>query len=489
MHLNDKDQTSPEDARMRQELARKKAESKAQQLRTRLFHTTTATDKTGTTVVFDTHLSFEDLLHTVPAACGKRDTNITNPTNIIPIYPRSCETFVPWPSFAEEVYEFSESYLKDCFGLVSEITMNQMKVFQRGINAGCERDVESSLESSTFAVLVELLGLMGIGSSFFRGDGDSSVILEPDYTWKLLTHPNCNLPIEVKPFWLFPEQVDLAAQYEKDLSTSKDPPVITESVTVQALNQMYVYMSLNSCRYAALTTQHELHCFKRCGASNVQISSPIPLAGIMHLDHHLSYFECWLFMLYNARQRGITASHSDSASSNSFAEYNLQSLEPIHAPFQSLYYHLREINANQIRFTETHAFAKGAVGTVITGDFHNQPGLKFKLYDVYHDPLYVDISMKEVAMYKTLESLQGTIIPMFYGYFNYHGILVIAMEDCGVPITVEEYPFFELRVGTCVTALHALGVHHQDLEARDGLYPNILKSQCGTKIRIIDFHL
>ncbi|KAJ3054907.1 hypothetical protein HDU99_007671, partial [Rhizoclosmatium hyalinum] len=290
-----------------------------------------------------------------------------------------------------------------------------MKVFQRGLNAGCERDVESSLESSTFAVLVELLLLMDIGSSFFRGDGDSSVILEPDYVWKLLTDPNCNLLIEVKPFWLFPEQVDLAAQYEKDLTTSKDPLAITESVTVQALNQMYMYMSLNSCRYAALTTQHELHCFKRCGTSNVQISSPIPLAGIMHLDNHLSYFECWLFMLYNARQRGITASHSDSASSNSFAEYNLQSLEPIHAPFQSLYYHLREINANQIRFTETHAFAKGAVGTVITGDLYNQPGLKFKLYDAYHDPLYVDISMKEVAMYKTLESLQGTIIPLFYG--------------------------------------------------------------------------
>ncbi|KAJ3285979.1 hypothetical protein HDU79_006908 [Rhizoclosmatium sp. JEL0117] len=488
MHLNDKDQISREDARMRQELARKKAESKAQQLRTRLFHTTTATDKTGKystdtidslltiplvkgpTVVFDTHLSFEDLLHTVPAVCGKRDTNITHTTNLIPIYPRSSETFVPWTSFAEEVYEFSESHLKDCFGLVSEITKNQMKVFQRGINAGCERDVESSLESSTFAVLVELLRLMDIGSSFFRGDGDSSVILEPDYVWKLLTEPNFN---RSEAFLVVPRA---------------NPPVITESVTVQALNQMYMYMSLNSCRYAALTTQHQLHCFKRCGTSNVQISSPIPLAGIMHLDHHLSYFECWLFMLYNARQRGITASHSDSASSNSFAEYDLQSLEPIHAPFQSLY-HLREIKANQIRFTETHAFAKGAVGTVITGDLHNQHGLKFKLYDAYHDPLYVDISMKEVAMYKTLESLQGTIIPMFYGYFNYHGILVIAMEDCGVPITVEEYPFFESRVGTCVTALYALGVHHQDLEARDELYPNILKSLCGTKIRIIDFHL
>ncbi|ORY30468.1 hypothetical protein BCR33DRAFT_566381 [Rhizoclosmatium globosum] len=397
-----------------------------------------------------------------------------------------------WTTFNQEVYDFSQSELTPYLKLESEITINQMKVFQRAADAGCESDIESSLEYTTFGILVELLRLMGVDSSFSRGKGDSSVILEPDYIWKVLVEnrkqAHFRLPVEVKPFWSFPRNVNLAVKYLSDLEDSKAKSGSTESVTVRGVNQMYGYSSFNYSRYAALTTQHELLCFKRSGIpSSVKISNPIPLAGVTYLDHHVSYMTCWLFLLWSARENGIYASPAGSPSTTILPDHKSLPLRPINAPIRGLY-ELRAINANQIHFTQTLTVAKGAVGTVVTGDLHNHPGLKFKLYDAYHDSRYVEISMKEVAMYKTLESLQGMVIPRFYGYFNYHGIILIAMEDCGSPLTVEEYSLYETRAGNCITALQKLGIYHQDLEARDGKYPNILKSQCGTKIRIVDFN-
>jgi len=363
-----------------------------------------------------------------------------------------------------------------------------MKRVQRPGDAGCEPDIESSLEITTFQVLEELLQTMGIRSKFLRGKSDSSVILEPDYIWKFWSNDergSFRLPIEVKPFWSFPQNVNLADRYASDMTELK-----RDSVTIRAVNQTYGYSSFNYTRYAALTTQHELHCFKRngdsSGESSLVISNPIPLGGFKHLDFSITYFASWLFLIWNSREDGIYSSPSGTPLKAMFDGGTSLPLKQVGSPIQKLY-SLREINADQIHFEEKLIIRKGAVGTVVSGQLLGTPLIKFKMYDTYHDPDYLQVSEGEVSTYKVLRDLQGSVIPRFYGYFNYHGIIILALEDCGEPVSESEYGLFQKTIERCVAALRSLGVDHRDLELRDGVYPNILKK--GDEIRIIDFHL
>ena len=61
------------------------------------------------------------------------------------------------------------------------------------------------------------------------------------------------------------------------------------------------------------------------------------------------------------------------------------------------------------------------------------------------------------------------------------------MEDCSEPITEEEFVSLKTEVGDCIAKLEKLKFNHSALEARNKIYPNILK-KCNA-IRIIDFHI
>lgn len=56
------------------------------------------------------------------------------------------------------------------------------------------------------------------------GSGDPSVLLDPDYVWKI--DSNLRLLIEVKPHWSFPSGCNLAEQYLVDIQNSNDSKVI-----------------------------------------------------------------------------------------------------------------------------------------------------------------------------------------------------------------------------------------------------------------------
>ncbi len=178
----------------------------------------------------DLKLTFYEILTTIPAPCGKRETRTTNTKGTLPTYPRSADNFTTWSTFAEEVFNFASTELPQYINVESRITKNVMEAFQGPGDAGCEPDIESSLEITTFKVLKELLRIMGINSSFTRGKGDSSVILDPDYVWKFYSEGNdrgnFRLPIEVKPFFSFPANENLAVKYKKDMIDSGDSKTI-----------------------------------------------------------------------------------------------------------------------------------------------------------------------------------------------------------------------------------------------------------------------
>lgn len=191
--------------------------------------------------------------------------------------------------------------------------------------------------------------------------------------------------------------------------------------------------------------------------------------------------------MFSAREDGIYSSPKGTPLNATFPDPDTKiTFQPTKSPIRKLY-SLREIKADQIHFEENLVIGKGAVGTVVPGKLYGTPMIKFKMYDTYHDSSYNELSQKETLTCKKLKVLQGKVIPKFYGYFNYHGIIILALEDCGVPVSEDEYLSYKLKIDQCIKALREKGVEHRDLELRGGVYPNILRK--GDDIRIIDFHL
>jgi hypothetical protein len=89
-------------------------------------------------------------------------------------------------------------------------------------------------------------------------------------------------------------------------------------------------------------------------------------------------------------------------------------------------YAITPINALQIQLADVierkhGGISKGAIGTVISGSIRNESDLKLKMVDSFNTQDALKSCLKEVAFYKKLEILQGSIIPTFYGFFNLNG--------------------------------------------------------------------
>ena len=131
--------------------------------------------------------------------------------------------------------------------------------------------------------------------------------------------------------------------------------------------------------------------------------------------------------------------------------------------------------------------SKGSCASVISGSIYGKENLKFKIFDSFNNPQALEICYQEIKIYLSLEFLQGKVIPKFYGFFNLYGFLILALEDCGIPVPETEYPSLKMKIEKALQAIKIAGVEHHDLECRNGIYPNILVK--NKKIRIIDFHI
>jgi hypothetical protein len=133
------------------------------------------------------------------------------------------------------------------------------------------------------------------------------------------------------------------------------------------------------------------------------------------------------------------------------------------------------------------AVSKGCCGSVISGSLANKQNIKFKILDSFNNPQAQEICKQEIDIYIALEPLQGKVIPMFYGFFNLHGFLILALEDCGNPVSQSMYPSLKEKIEAALRQIKESNVEHNDLECRNGIYPNILVNRGN--VRIIDFHV
>jgi hypothetical protein len=239
-------------------------------------------------------------------------------------------------------------------------------------------------------------------------------------------------------------------------------------------------------RYGILTTYQDTYFLRRKGDSTLFMSAPIVRGpGIL---------KCWLYVLFRASEEGVYSSPTGSP-----FEFDKQSLVLIENQKGPLFtekklhkYNLVPIKASQIHLADLlernrGAVSKGICGSVISGSIYGKENIKFKILDSFNNSKALEICQHEIMIYIALESLQGIAIPMFYGFFNLHGFLILALEDCGNPVTEAEYPSLKGKIETVNRQIKQLNVDHNDLECRNGIYPNILVN--NGNVRIIDFHI
>lgn len=360
---------------------------------------------------------------------------------------------------------------------------------------GNEDEIHDRILNNFALPLESLLRALGIVSLFKRPAGDTQVLFNPDIVWKIGAELNSNLGlvIEVKPWWSFDCIDDIVEQYHEDIGKeAKDTKV------VKALQQLYGYMSYNYMRYGILTTYKSTYFLRRKGNSTLAISKPIPLNS-----GNLTILQYWLFVLCKSHQEGFYSSPAgnpfDTIFYTSTGKPFQQKLKPImfnSGIYQNKKYNLVDIQSSQIKFADLTerkhgALSRGCCGAVISGSIFNIEDIKFKTIDSFNNADAMEICLKEIAVYEKLESLQGSVIPHFYGFFNLHGILIMALEDCGSPLAVCNIHLFRDQIDYAIKIINNHGLKHCDLESRESkgqkVYPNILVKQ--NKIRIIDFHI
>jgi predicted Ser/Thr protein kinase len=418
-------------------------------------------------------LTFEELLNTEIPDLGCYKSKSKNKTGIVPTHPRECgERFEKWDSFEAEVNEFWR--VRGTKPLLST-RLNFRPQFETQ-ECGNELEVQDRMLPNIFKPVQELLNALGIPSLFKRPGSDNQVLFDPDFVWNIGVEDNNSLGavIEVKSWWSFETIEDVVSQYKKDTEVGLDNKL------VKAMQQIYGYMSYNNLRYGIVSTYKGTYFLKRRKESILSISRPI-------LNIHCAIFKYWVYILFQSKEDGFYSSPTGDPFENCSKKIERISFG------SGCKYNLTAIKASQIQLADfierkRNGIAKGCVGSVISGKIAGVDAeIKLKMVDSFNIADALRICETEVAFYRHLESLQGSIIPQFYGFFNLHGFLILALEDCGKPIGHEDYQLFNDQIENAVSQIKSLGVDHEDLESRDGIYPNILIK--NKSIRIIDFHV
>ncbi|KAJ3250173.1 hypothetical protein HK103_003791 [Boothiomyces macroporosus] len=425
--------------------------------------------------------TFKTLVQEKVPDLNKYETTTSNRTGTVSTYPRECgRSFKDWDTFYQELAAF---YHEEKIVKAMESELQNVEFAFNKKPCGSEKEVEHRTLTNFGSPLEILLQALGIPSLFKDPQGDNQVLFNPDIVWKIGPELNNNLGlvIEVKTWWDFDAIDHIVDQYHEDVDKKKDQ----DTKIVKALQQIYGYMSYNYMRYGILTTYKHTYFLRRMGKSTLAISKPIPLDGI----HDYSILQCWLFVLCKSHQEGFYSSPAGHPSQPTFKTETITFTNDI---YETVKYNLVHINSSQIHFADLierkyGVMSRGACGAVISGSIYGYDNIKLKTVDSFNIPKALEICQKETAIYHKLENLQGRIIPRFFGFFNLHGILILALEDCGTPLKDTEFDAYQEKVDAAIKEINSYGVKHADLESRSQVYPNILLK--GNCIRIIDFHI
>ena len=411
-------------------------------------------------------------------------------TSVAAKYPMSPLMLLLWDDFSTNVQSFAAH--------VPNISLDDPFILNEGESCSGEAGVHALGDYTLFKAIRILMKTLSnhyeeeafknlfsfFSSCFIIKEGEfvniegrgKKAIGDPDRLWTTAGYSLAKLIVEFKTPWSFGDVEDIVSAYQRESNEWKQNPSQQKGKIMRAVEQTYIYMTLNRHRYGCLTTFNRTWFFKR-------VEDPVnPDTSLLYISPAISCSSiepytlttAWLFILltidkdsgwlYSSPRSSAVSIPSFSAGKRSFKQdrYNSIALDGL--------------------FHWNNIIARSQAGAVATGQFMDVDNVVFKTIDVSKKEGGLDQFNHEVSIYRELEELQGDVIPRLIAYGNLGGLLqVIVLENVGKSITREQAEQKHDEINTALQRIHENGILHGDLRL-----PNILIDK-ENKVRIIDF--
>ncbi|KIL68390.1 hypothetical protein M378DRAFT_71243 [Amanita muscaria Koide BX008] len=317
----------------------------------------------------------------------------------------------------------------------------------------------------------DVVHMFGVVGCFDEPGSGAPIIGDPDFSWVMgRVQPHPKLVVEYTAWWVA-DLLDLPAAFA---GTRCD---ILSRQSLESLEQIYGYMTLNNNRFGILTNWQRAWFLRRAETDDrktldyfvVELDGPNP---------PISMLKAWVGMILLAEDNWIYASPTPSArdfGDTKMAWRAIRDAEeyksrPVNGEYRCLPLDFR------LCIFDLSSARQGTNGCIVNARFLQSSGLHdhlsvvCKAADMLRYPTTKALLRDEMLAYAALQTLQGQVIPILHGFYEVWGIIhVLALQPVGDAIPEDESIDVVLRkkMKASLRHIHDAGYIHGDIARRN----------------------
>ncbi|KAF8798783.1 hypothetical protein BYT27DRAFT_7202478 [Phlegmacium glaucopus] len=404
-------------------------------------------------------------------------------------FPRTdLEQFVPWDTFEREINEGIGTRMSAMnIPLGAEYDIGPLlKTQPRVVN---EEGVREQANMQLHYLVVEVLNILGIEGWFSPSDsGNNQIVGEPDFSWLRGTTMHPRAVVEYKTKWAAPLE-DLPAYFQHEAHKNAN---IRERQSIDAVFQLYGYMTFNDNKYGILSNMQYAWFFQRIETADsksktLQYYGPINFhVDSVHSPSMLKAFVGTILLAETASTWFHSSPTSDKAPRGRYfgatptairdRDAAIAKAQSYHSVVVDGSYQVLPLDPRLCHFDRSavrHAPQRGCTlkakllrGILAGGNLN----VFCKIVDLFRRRDSIDALNVEVRNYATLQDLQGIVIPRVRGYYDVWGLLrLLALEDVGTAIPEDGEIDTRTRalMKSALARIHSAGYVHGDIARRN----------------------